>query len=63
MAAAGVDHSLALADDAGLEKSVENDERGMNAGDGADLIEVSVKDLARRCLQLVGEELGFGVGI
>ncbi|WVR08607.1 hypothetical protein IAU60_005662 [Kwoniella sp. DSM 27419] len=30
----------------------------VDAGDGEDLIEVNAKDLARRCLELIGEELG-----
>lgn len=33
-----------------------------DAGDGDDLIEVSAKDLARRCLELIGLELGLGQG-
>lgn len=32
---------------------------GENAGDGADLIEVTARDLARRALELLGEELGL----
>ncbi|WVQ95482.1 hypothetical protein IAU59_002579 [Kwoniella sp. CBS 9459] len=35
----------------------ENEE--VNAGDGGDLIEVTAKDLARRCLELIGEEMGM----
>lgn len=34
---------------------------GVDAGDGGDLIEVTARDLARRCLELVGEEMGLGV--
>lgn len=30
-----------------------------DAGDGGDLIQVSASDLARRCLNLIGEELGL----
>lgn len=33
----------------------------VDAGDGSDLIEVGVRDLARRALELVGLELGLGV--
>lgn len=36
-----------------------NDETEADAGDGADLIEVTAKDLARRCLEIVGIELGL----
>lgn len=32
----------------------------VDAGDGADLIEVSARDLARRALELIGNELGLG---
>jgi len=35
------------------------DGNGVNAGDGGDLIEVSARDLARRCLELIGEEMGL----
>ncbi|WVF67919.1 hypothetical protein IAT40_002681 [Kwoniella sp. CBS 6097] len=31
----------------------------VDAGDGGDLIEVNAKDLARRCLELIGEEMGM----
>ncbi|BEJ02954.1 hypothetical protein CcaverHIS641_0101290 [Cutaneotrichosporon cavernicola] len=34
-----------------------------DAGDGSDLIEVGVRDLARRALELVGLELGLGPGM
>jgi hypothetical protein len=34
-----------------------------DAGDGSDLIEVGVRDLARRALELVGLELGLGAGM
>jgi len=30
----------------------------IDAGDGGDLIEVKAKAIARRCLELVGEEMG-----
>lgn len=30
-----------------------------DAGDGASLLEISARDLARRALELVGEELGL----
>ena len=43
--------------DGGPDKS----DRVFDAGDGADLIEVTARDLARRCLELVGEEIGLGV--
>lgn len=29
----------------------------VDAGDGGDLIEVNAKDIARRCLELIGEEM------
>lgn len=32
----------------------------MDAGDGGDLIEVTARDLARRCLEIVGAEMGMG---
>jgi hypothetical protein len=32
---------------------------GVSAGDGADLIEVNARDIARRCLELIGEEMGL----
>lgn len=35
------------------------DRLGRDAGDGGDLIEVTARDLARRCLELVGIELGI----
>jgi hypothetical protein len=31
----------------------------IDAGDGGDLIEVTARDLARRCLEIVGEEMGL----
>lgn len=31
----------------------------VDAGDGGDLIEVSARDIARRCLELLGEDLGL----
>lgn len=31
----------------------------LDAGDGGDLFEVNARDLTRRCLELVGEELGL----
>ncbi|OCF31812.1 hypothetical protein I316_06619 [Kwoniella heveanensis BCC8398] len=31
----------------------------VDAGDGGELIEVNAKDLARRCLELIGEEMGM----
>lgn len=34
-------------------------EKGIDAGDGGDLIEISGRDLARRCLELIGEEIGL----
>lgn len=34
-------------------------DEAVNTGDGAELIEVSARDLARRCLELVGVELGL----
>ncbi|WWD20641.1 hypothetical protein CI109_105117 [Kwoniella shandongensis] len=36
----------------------ENDE--VDAGDGGDLIEVNARELARRCLELIGVEMGLG---
>jgi hypothetical protein len=41
-------------------EEVEGDD--VDARDGADLIEISVKDLARRCLELVGSEMGMNRG-
>lgn len=48
-------------EDDGVES--ESDESDEDAGDGSDLIEVSVRDLARRALELVGLELGLGAGL
>jgi hypothetical protein len=31
----------------------------ISAGDGGDLIEVNARDIARRCLEVIGEELGL----
>jgi hypothetical protein len=36
------------------------DEVAASAGDGDNLIQISGKDLARRALELVGQELGLG---
>jgi hypothetical protein len=38
---------------------VNSDQSELDAGDGGDLIEVNARDLARRCLELIGKELGF----
>ncbi|WWC65124.1 uncharacterized protein I303_107738 [Kwoniella dejecticola CBS 10117] len=35
------------------------DEQEIDAGDGGDLIEVNAGELAKRCLELIGEELGL----
>lgn len=48
-------------DDSVESESDESD--GEDAGDGSDLIEVSVRDLARRALEIVGHELGLGAGL
>lgn len=32
----------------------------VDVGDGSELLEVSARDLARRCLEIVGIELGLG---
>jgi len=42
-----------------VETGIDMNDEELNAGDGGDLIEVSARDLARRCLELVGEELGL----
>ena len=34
-----------------------DDQEEVHAGDGGDLIEVGVRDLGQRCLQLFGEEM------
>lgn len=39
--------------------SMGTEEGGRDAGDGGELIEVTARDLARRCLELVGVELGL----
>jgi hypothetical protein len=31
----------------------------ISAGDGGDLIEVNARDIARRCLEVIGEEMGL----
>lgn len=69
MSAANGDSSDSLAPSAAESKDL-NDSAASNgvdmsddvidAGDGADLIEVTARDLARRCLELVGEEMGLG---
>ena len=41
------------------DRQVDEDADGYDAGDGADLIKVDARDLARRCLELVGEEMGL----
>ncbi|ORY29654.1 guanine nucleotide exchange factor in Golgi transport N-terminal-domain-containing protein [Naematelia encephala] len=41
--------------------SENGEEEQVNAGDGGDLIEVNARDLVRRCLVLVGEEMGVGI--
>ncbi|CAK9786560.1 hypothetical protein CC85DRAFT_283171 [Cutaneotrichosporon oleaginosum] len=48
-----------------FEDEFEEGEEGSetDAGDGSDLIQVSVRDLARRALELVGLELGLGAGM
>ncbi|WVO17542.1 hypothetical protein L204_105237 [Cryptococcus depauperatus] len=38
-------------------------EEDVDAGDGQDLIEVNAKDLARRCLEVIGVELGLGTHV
>ena len=40
--------------DAETEKAV-----GISAGDAKDMIEVDARDLAKRCLELVGQEMGL----
>lgn len=47
-------------DEAGSETGGDSE---ADAGDGSDLIEVGVRDLARRALELVGLELGLGPGM
>ncbi|WRT70613.1 uncharacterized protein IL334_007611 [Kwoniella shivajii] len=39
----------------------QGEEDQVSAGDGGDLIEVNAGELARRCLELIGEEMGLGV--
>ncbi|WWC98642.1 hypothetical protein V866_005535 [Kwoniella sp. B9012] len=43
------------------EESHEDEVQQVNAGDGGNLIKVSAGQLARRCLELVGEEMGMGI--
>ncbi len=39
---------------------LENEPNGVfDAGDGGDLIEVNARDIARRCLELIGKEMGL----
>ncbi|WWC72496.1 uncharacterized protein I206_106458 [Kwoniella pini CBS 10737] len=40
-------------------KDEDDDDQHINAGDGRDLIEVNASELAKRCLELIGEELGL----
>ncbi|KAK4688854.1 hypothetical protein P7C73_g1265, partial [Tremellales sp. Uapishka_1] len=35
------------------------DEINIDAGDGGDLLEINARDIARRCLELIGEEMGL----
>jgi hypothetical protein len=35
----------------------------VDVGDGSELIEVSARDLAKRCLEIIGLELGLGLGL
>lgn len=42
-----------------IEDDEAEDQLEMNAGDGGDLLEVTARDLARRCLELIGVELGL----
>lgn len=37
----------------------DTEEDVMDAGDGGDLVEVSAKDLARRCLEVISGEMGL----
>lgn len=37
------------------------DDVGNDVGDGSDLLEISARDLARRCLEIIGIELGLGL--
>lgn len=41
-------------------RAMEKEATEVDAGDGGDLIEVTARDLARRCLELVGMEMGMG---
>jgi hypothetical protein len=43
----------------GLPRPEDESNAVVDAGDGGDLIEVNAKDLSRRCLELIGEELGL----
>lgn len=45
---------------AGQADGVDKEGGVIDAGDGGDLIEVTARDLARRCLEIVGEEMGLG---
>ena len=47
-----------LGDSKGEEQAM-GDDSTIDAGDGGDLIEVTAKDLAQRCLEIVGEEVGL----
>ncbi|WVQ85868.1 hypothetical protein IAT38_008036 [Cryptococcus sp. DSM 104549] len=38
-------------------------EEGLDAGNGEYLVEVNARELARRCLELIGSELGLGSGV
>ena len=50
-----VDSPAMLHDDDGID----GDKSEVDAGDGADLMEVGAKDVVRRCLELLGQEMGL----
>ncbi|WWC92223.1 uncharacterized protein L201_007177 [Kwoniella dendrophila CBS 6074] len=56
-----IDHDNTIEGQPADETPNEEEDSQVNAGDGGDLIEVSAGELARRCLELLGEEMGLGI--
>lgn len=53
----GDEHMIARHAAGGVEE--QDEDEIMDAGDGGDLIQVTAKDLARRCLDIIGMEMGI----
>lgn len=63
----GIPNGDSDTDHTGLTETGDNVENNVDvdvdAGDGSDVLEVSARDLARRCLEMIGIELGLGVSL